>query len=57
MTNKQSEDDFEDLDWEGLDLPSRLQAGWRRSDGLRKMPRDRDLSDRHRSKRGKELPV
>jgi hypothetical protein len=45
MTNEQLKDELENLDWEEIDLPPRMQVGWRRSDGLRRMPREQDLSD------------
>jgi hypothetical protein len=44
------EDELEDLDWEGIELPPRMQVRWRRTDGLRRMPRERDLSDLHYTK-------
>jgi hypothetical protein len=44
-TNERLEDELDDLDGEGISLPPRMQVGWRRSDGLRRMPRERDLSD------------
>jgi hypothetical protein len=39
--------ELEDLYMEGIDLPPRIQARWRRSDELRKMPRERDPSNLH----------
>lgn len=36
------DEELEDLDGNGIDLPRRMQAGWRRSDGLRRMPLDPD---------------
>ena len=50
-TNERLVDELADLDGDGVDLPPRIQAGWRRSDGLPRMPRERDFSDMDHAKR------
>ena len=39
------DEEFEDLDGDGIDVPRRMQTSWRRSDGLRRMPSERDWRD------------
>jgi len=44
------DDELEDPEGEEIDLPPRMQAKWRRSGGLRRMPREMDRSEAHPSK-------
>ena len=39
------DEELEDLEGNGIDLPLRIQTGWRRSSGLRRMPSERDWRD------------
>ena len=50
FANERLEDELDELEEQIIKVPARLCVGWRRSEGLRKMPRAFDFGDDGRNR-------